>query len=731
MIPMLRWLSPQAREVTMQRMLLIVGCVWWCAGSVGQAQYVQVELPLQRLPEQYAYQKTLRDFLASLTEKDFEVAHQPLTVVPTTDPEEQYRLWLLNQHMHNVSAARLPAASFTLPSVEGLRGFVLPCAPQECQMLAWLASWNYAGNPYRGSKPLMLRAFVLAAVEIIALDYLYEHDPRGANRSDYLGGNLIWLGFTYRAIKDSLPAEARAALEAGLKKLVVTLNEWGPRGAMTDMDLFAPVGLGYASQAMDDADVKRIAESYSRRLFTDPHFFHPAGYFADNGCFDTSYNGISLYFGAWAALQSDWKFARDAIDQAYRLRAHLSFPHPDGVFSGPSAMASRCSSDPPHDQWQFPPRTYGSAMVTSEAIYAAPLPSDSQRQAAPAAVVAQLNAQLEKPREASLQTWRESHWSGALNYAYESYPPGYYARRVKLIEEGSPLNKPLYLRNEEFVRDFGKAFVIARRKGFAAAIHTGPVSGIHKEWQRPYGFGGGQLCAFWTPATGPVILSRRRGLQGHVFDRFEEWRQWPVHAVTGVTATGDLVTSSRIERPAVESRTSENAAEVAVSGSIPKYLVQQKTSVPTDLVYERHFWLDSTGVRIRTTVESPAQEHLAELYETLPVFLRETAGQPLPAIRFQVGSSWLDATADPQSPVNAIEILRAGGAVRIAFLRPVTVRLSPDVWTDGFQTQAQCRTILIDLLATRTGKEDMSVEYTISAPPPAPGAPESPPAKNP
>lgn len=703
----------------MPRVLAISYLVCMSVAVTMQAPYVQVGLPLERLPQEHDYQQKLRKFLAALTEKDFDVERKQITAAATTELDELYRLWLLSLHLHDVGAATLPASSFTLPALEGGKGLVLPCAPQECQMLAWLANWDYAGNPYHGSRPLKLRAFALAATEVMMLDYLYEHDPQGANRSDFLGGNLIWLGCTYRGVRDILPPDTLAAFEAGLRKLVLTLDQWGPRGSMTDMDLFAPVGLRYLSEAMNDPEVKRIAEGYSRRLFTDPRFFHPAGYFVDNGCFDTSYNGISLYFGTWAALMSDWKFAHEAIDKAHQLRAHLSFPHPDGILSGPSAMASRCSGDPPRDQWQFPPRVHGSGMVTEEALYLSPLPSEDKLKAAPQAVNARLNAQLARSRPAKPQPWRESHWSGAINFAYEFYPKGYYERRRQLARDESPLLKPLYPRHENFVRDFAKAFVIARLGDFAAAIHTGPVGGIHKDWQRPYGFGGGALCAFWTPATGPVILSRRRGVQGHVFDSFTEWRLWPVHAVTGLTAQGDLVTSSRIQQPEVDSQCSDGKADIRVTGMIPKYIAAQRESVATDLRYERRFLLNAGGLRILTSVKGKSEENLVELYETIPVFLRESASQKMPAIRFQVGSDWADATVEPQAKVNAIRIERFHGAVLITFARPVTVRLSPEVWKDGFQTQAECRTLLIDLLNPGTGfVQDVSVEYAISTAPP-------------
>jgi hypothetical protein len=681
---------------------------------VACSAYTQVELPLEQLPQEQDYQKTLRSFMDTLSEKDFEVERKEITAVPITDMGELYRLWLLTLHMPNVGCAMLPASGFTLKAIEAKKGLVLPTAPHECQLLAWLASWDFAGNSYRGSKALQLRAFVLAAVDMMMLDYLYQHNPQGANRADYLGGNLIWIGFTYSRIKEALPTETRAAFEAGLKKLASTIQKWGPTGAMTDMDLFAPVGLCYISGAMKDAEVTRISEEYARQLFTNPRYFHPAGYFVDNGCFDTSYNGISLYFGTWAAIMSDWKFAQTAIDKAFRLRAHLSFPDPDGSFSGPSHLTSRCSGDPPHDQWQFPPKTYGSGMVTDEAIYFAPLPSEDNIRAAPTIIVNQLNTQLSKPKEATPSSWKESHWSGVINYAYEFYKKGYYERRLKLAKENSPLLKPLYLRNENFLRPFEKAFVIGRFDGFAAAIHTGPVGGIHGGWQRPYGFGGGELSAFWTPSTGSVMLGRRRGIQGHVYDSFDEWRIWPVHAVTGLTADGDVVTSARIQQPEVETKCSETSADVRVKGVIPKYVAAKKGCVPTDIEYERHFVLNAKGLHITTSLKTPGKEKLAELYETIPVFLRENGSQKMATISFQVGKEWQEATAESRPNVKSVRIDRFNGAVLVTFTKPAQVKLSPQVWTDGFQTQAQCRTLLVDLSKGASG----SIDYQISAVPP-------------
>lgn len=421
------------------------------------------------------------DVHAVPTEKDFTVDEKAQFTVPppAADVEDQYRLWLLTLFAPHIQAAAVPPAAFTLRAIEGRKSLTLPVTPNSCQGLAWLASWDFAGNPHRGSAAIKRRAFVLAAVDLVMIDHLQEHGPASVSRSDFLGGNLIWIGYTYKQVKDVLPADVRTAMEAGLKKLVLRLNQWGPKGSMTDMDLFAPVGLTYVASALIDPEVQQIAESYSRRLFTEQRYFHPAGYFVDVGCFDTSYNGISLYFSTWAALASNWKFARDAVDKAHRLRAHLCFPDPDGAAFGPSHMSSRTSADPPHDQWNFAHRPYAAALVTDEALHLAPLPSAAELKSAGERIAFAFNKQL-VAMPVTPQTWRESHWGGYFNFAHEHYPMGHYARRLQLEKQGSPLTKPCYARKETFIREFADCFVIARFDRYAAVVHTGPIRGWPK-----------------------------------------------------------------------------------------------------------------------------------------------------------------------------------------------------------------------------------------------------------
>jgi len=144
--------------------------------ATAQAQYRRAELPLERLPEEHGYQKAIRAYMATLKESDFVVGHKEIAVAQNQDPEALYRMWLLSIHVPEVSAAMLPASAFTLLAIEAQKGLVLPTDVNVCQMLAWLAKWDSPGNPYHGSRALKLRAFVLAAVDVVMLDYPYEHN---------------------------------------------------------------------------------------------------------------------------------------------------------------------------------------------------------------------------------------------------------------------------------------------------------------------------------------------------------------------------------------------------------------------------------------------------------------------------------------------------------------------------------------------------------------------------
>jgi len=321
-----------------------------------------------------------------------------------------------------------------------------------------------------------------------------------------------------------------------------------------------------------------------------------------------------------------------------------------------------------------------------------------------------------------LRMWMTYNFPVSLNPAYEFYRKGAFAHRQELEKKNSPLLKSPFLRGENFIRAFEKDFTVARQPGFAAILHTGPVGtqspdDNKAQFKGPMGLGGGQLSAFWTPEAGSVILGLRRWMSyDKAFDLLEEWRTWPNHSVSGVTAAGKVFTSARCARPEVESDIKGNGATVKVTGALVamKVIKDPAATDPANardqmydggldgrITYARTFSIDDRGVSVETTLSGDGKDSIAELYEVLPVYLRDAERQPKAtptAIEFRVGGTWAPATDQYTDKVQAVRLTRFTGAVVVTFTRPRRMKLSPAVWEDTGFTKSTCRNVLIDLL---------------------------------
>jgi len=706
------------------------------------------------LPQTHEYQRTLRAHMATLTEKDF--AHGVTAPIskepPKPDLEYQYRQYiatLMQQPLvgskRGTPSINAPASLFVLSAIEGPEAVMVP--PVWPEALIPFVEWDYPGNPYRDNRALRLRAFVTAAVKMMMLD-AHLDTAKGLHRADWVGYQGVYLGAPYPGFKDLLPPKVQEAYKAGLRRLGQRLMDWGPRGEEPNLDMITPVGLWYVARAVDDAEFTKKVEAHARMMFTDPRYFHPAGYFVERGGVDLGFEGMTNFFVVWAALATDWDFADQAVERVYRLRAHVCLPEPDGTYTGPTAFNARLGSITWRDQWHWDgAREHAAALLTDEAAYLIKTPTDQQLAGGAARRAGMYTGQIKqntrvrengklrhirndeiKSRPWKWRMWNTWNFPVSLNPGYESYPEGAYARRAKLQEDNSPMLKSPFERGETFVRDFAKAFTVTRQPTYAAIVHTGPVGrqrpndGLF-QFAGPLGFGGGQLSAFWTPEAGAVLQGRRRGMHwDKTFDTMEEWRLWPIHAVSGVTADGKVFTSARIIDPEVTSEIKGDAATVTAAGMIstdPKALNQ---AAKGSIGYARTFRIAPDGVRVETTVKGGGKLPVAELYETLPVFHRDGArGQEKLAttIEFQSGGKWAPATAEFQDGVTAVRLTRYKGAVTITFGRPRRVKLSAQEWKDTYLSRGVCRNVMIDLLEGG-GKavaldKDRTVSYQIAA----------------
>ena len=160
---------------------------------------------------------------------------------------------------------------------------------------------------------------------------------------------------------------------------------------------------------------------------------------------------------------------------------------------------------------------------------------------------------------------------------------------------------------------------------------------------------------------------------------------------------------------------------VNATGVIPADQLGQTGVLTGQIEYTRTFKLEPQGVHITTDLKSDGSDQVQELYETLPVFLRDAGLQPNATptvIEIQVDGKWIAATDQWHAGVSNIKLTRFDGAVQISFDTPRRIKLAPSEWTDTWFTRAACRNILIDLLDKPDQVQPVpttSVSYRISA----------------
>ncbi len=738
---------------------------YWLIGAMLTIGLTVQALPL---PQDHEYQRVLRDFMATLTEKDFDhgLGDKPQLSMPpdSDDPEVQYRNLMLQSMIpptigskRGTPSVNFPPSRFTLAEIEGSESEVLAPMITACSLMSF-TKWSYPGNILHDNRALKLRVFADSAVRMIMADRHFEDNPT-LGRADWHAYQLIFFGFGYSGFKDLLPAEVQAAYVTGMERYARRIIGWGVRGDERNMDLIAAASLWYAYEASQDAELREAIENHVKMMFTDPKYFHPAGFWVERGGLDLGFAGMANFFANWAALKSNRDYANDAVDRIYRLRAHLILTEPDGSKVGPTHFNNRIGSDPHGDQWGWGDgRDFAASQITDEAAHLVhPTRADMAQAAAKQAD--SFNFQIkENPRvtrnnapyylkseEIQLQPYRLRMWYNwnfpvTLNPGYDYYRPGSWARREALEKANSPMLKSPFARGETFVRNFGDAFIVAHQSGYSAIVHTGPVGRQQPgeknfQFHAPLGFGGGQLSAFSTPKAGAALLGRRRGQNwDKPFDLVEEWRLWPIHAVSGETTAGKVFTSARIADPAVTTDLNPKGGSVTVSGPLVafKTVKDPEATDPAkarDLLYDdtlkgeigysRTFTFNPDSVTVATTLTGDGQDTIAELYETLPVFHRRDhrEEQPVAKVTFLVGKDWIDATDQPQNDVAALRIKRFDGTVEVDFDKPRTVKLSPSEWRDSLLSRAAARAVLIDLMGTggKPGKVEgaRTLSYTI------------------
>lgn len=679
-----------------------------------------------QLPQAHNYQKQLRNYMATLKEEDFKVDLKPVRYVKKhfSNPDTVARYWMLflgpGADIPSSEGIRVAPKHFTLAAIEAgdtVNMRVGRSAFMDPKDAAWWTQWDYPGNPYHNSKPVKLRAFVAAAVDLMMQDQ--EHGTGKNRRSDYLGGSMIRFGYTYYVVKDAVPEAARKAYEVGLIRMFERLEKMTPRGSGgSDMEFFQLVGMWYAAEALGGP---YRARALRRAGVVIDRITSKTGYEKHGGAFDVSYQGIALRFLTWAAMLYEAPKVNEALHKMIVLKSHLSLPEPDGALFGPTHFSTGTAADAPHDQWSWVSRDAAMAMIDDEALYSVlariRLPNAARMMARVKKGIERLRT--DKPSKKSPSPWRENHWVNTTNYAFDHYKSGFYERLMQLRKQKSMLTKPPFARNEPFIRDLnqGGEFLAARFADYGAIIHTGAIAA---RWASGVsGKSGGSLSAFWTPQRGTVILGRGRATQGRESDEWTDAHKrgpytWGVHAITGIGAGGKYFSTSRIRR--IRSKYEIRGTKTAVV-KVAGDLAGSKWADPHDVLkgsvkYLREFRLDKSGVQVRSGLTFGGRDKVRELWEMIPVYFGDKyyhRKAPMAKVRFRVAGTW-QAASETVVETNQVRLSRYGKHAYITFDKVRRMKLSPKI-EDRSYGNAIVRNIMIDL---RAGRGQPLVRYKIT-----------------
>jgi len=681
------------------------------------------------LPQAHPYQEKLRGYLATLKEKDFDVALKPVKAVASAwkNSDELARYWIRFQDpaMYSVKSDGLRVASkhFTLVAIEagdtvnmggGRNAF-------NAKDIAWWAQWDYPGNPYRGSKAVMRRAFVAAAVDMMMQDD--ELDRRKNRRSDYVGGAMIRWGYTWYVVKDTLPPNVQEAYEQGLVRMFELLENLTPSGAGgSDMEFFQLVGMWYAAQALGGdfpARALKRAHVVIERVTSE------TGYEKHGGAFDISYQGIALRFLAWAAMLYDDPVVSESLHKMLVLKSHLTLPEPDGTLNGPTHFNTGTAAAAPQDQWAWPSRDLAMAMMDEEALYTIwTRPELPDRLPDKTTMRKKVSKEIVKlvpatPLDTAPEPWKHQHWNMTINYAHDLYRQGAFTRWVALEKARSPLMRPPIDRGKDFITDLngGGEFLVARIGDVGAIIHTGTIA---EKWAKGVsGKSGGGLSAVWMPGRGTVVLGRCRATQGATPD---EWTDangrgpytWPVHAVTGRGANGHYFSTARLR--AVRSRQKVTGATEAV-GIITAYLAASASADPRNelkgtVEYRREFRVNRDGVAFKSQLTSDGTDKIAELWEMIPLHMGyPDRREPAPTtVKCRTRGRWKPLEGEPLV-ADRVRLTRYGRHAYIVFKEPHTIKLGPKLNPAEFWRES-VRNLMIDALGDDGTPQALVYKFT-------------------
>jgi hypothetical protein len=247
--------------------------------------------------------------------------------------------------------------------------------------LAFFASWEYAGSPFRpglaNNNVLKRRLAAWLGLQLLMLDFAhyggtgafqshpYPGPPRfehplpgtvGANPAwgemligAELSGQLALLAWTFGHVRDILDDEVDLAYQEALLTMAERVHLWNPYYPQTNRGIRSTYGLGYVWEQTQDADAWTWYQATLDQFFTPQSGnWLAGGYWRDDYGLDLGYGGSCLMAGERVLSEDPGApaFVHDAVATSQELVAHLVLPDVDGAWVSPTAFNARTPNGP-------------------------------------------------------------------------------------------------------------------------------------------------------------------------------------------------------------------------------------------------------------------------------------------------------------------------------------------------------------------------------------------------
>ena len=672
------------------------------------------------LPQQHGWQVTFRDFIAGKTLQDFDcgLPGPEYSAAFFGSDDDIYRTWItfenLGRYTAKLTGARIDSCCYLLENIEDDGTGDRPAGiymkideTVEPGALAWLYSWEYGGNPWLNKTEIANRAIVACMVDMIMCHDKFI-DGGLASISQAVASAFATWGYVFDTCYMHLDQPEVDAWGECMQAFFHKIEEQGPTGTQADMDLPGILGMYYSTKCLFGYEER--AEAYAR-AFIDKHF-NEAGYIDHGGGFD-SYSGISLRYMVWAAHVTGYDFLYDALKKMARLKAHLTFPEPDGRVFGPSNFATSTTHGSPNDQhWSFG-RDVAISYTAEDGVYLryGSRNVESWKQPfglkSPDAMLVDIESWISRANgtQEAFNKWitvsdlKPALWAHSTHLdppepEWDYYPgEGFYDDVDAMIAHEDSL--PPISRPDDYIEQHGSDFVTWKLGKMAGAIHTGGLSWWDDSEKLP-GLSGGSLCALWFEGMGIGILGKQGGYPGPDPDKWDNIDLW---ATNHVKATKDGVpySTARDKSPTVNAGLDDENGIIAIGSFMEPDGI--------DMLVKRTF--DVSGDGLQVSIECVQGSGVPDtLHEVLPLYLGEDDNWVLTEIRFQVDGVWVDEPGI----CRAVKVERNSHLMLIEFEEPADCSLS-DIWAASYQN-AKSRLQMLSIDIAGTGE----VRYTITGP---------------